>query len=297
MSAPTDLQPVVVGYDASETAVVALTWAGQLAQSLSVPVTVLHAAETLVYAQDSSFGYKSPEEEREYAERVAEEGAQRLRSLHPDLTVTAVGSRNSATVALDESSTTASLIVVGSHGRGRIGAVMLGATAYAVGGHARCPVIVVRADDAPLPGPDHPIVVGADGSDGSERALAAAGVLASKWNARLVVVTSWTPPPPDPWNRPPLGYPSTAACLEDFSSQATTLNRAAVARIRAAHEGLSVEEHVVEARSEDAVLTASERASVVVLGSRGHGKLAGVLLGSTARSVLHQTKKPVMIVH
>ncbi|MGB3764579.1 MAG: universal stress protein, partial [Ornithinimicrobium sp.] len=246
---------------------------------------------------DSSFGYKSPEEERAFAEQVAEEGAQRLRSLHPDLTVTAVGSRSRATVALDQSSIMASLIVVGSHGRGRVGALMLGATAYAVGGHARCPVIVVRSEDAPLPGPDHPIVVGADGSDGSERAMEAAAVLAAQWKARLVVVTSWTPPPPDPWNRPPLNYPSTAACLEDLLSRATALNRAAVARVRAAHEGLSVEEHVVEARPEDAVLTAAADTSVIVLGSRGHSKLAGVLLGSTARSVLHQTKKPVMIVH
>ncbi|MGB3764126.1 MAG: universal stress protein, partial [Ornithinimicrobium sp.] len=139
MSVAKDLHPIVVGYDASEPASVALVWAGQLAQSLSVPVTVLHAAETLVYAQDSSFGYKSPEEERAFAEQVAEEGAQRLRSLHPDLTVTAVGTRSSATVALDQSSIMALLIVVGSHGRGRVGALRLGATAYAVGGHARCP--------------------------------------------------------------------------------------------------------------------------------------------------------------
>ncbi|MGB6020995.1 MAG: universal stress protein [Ornithinimicrobium sp.] len=297
MNATSDPRPIVVGYDASETALVALSWAGRLAGSLGASVTVLHAAETLVYAQDSSFGYKSPEEEREFAERVAEEGAQRLRSRQPELTVTTMGSRYHATVALDEASTTASFIVVGSHGRGRIGAVMLGSTAYAVGGHARCPVIVVRAEDSVLPGPDHPVVVGADGSDGSERALEAAAVLAERWKARLVVVTSWTPPPPDPWNRPPLGYPSTAACLEDFLSQATALNRDVVSRVRSAHEGLSVEEYVVEARPEDAVMTASADTAMVVLGSRGHGKLAGILLGSTARSVLHQTTKPVMIVH
>lgn len=297
MSIATDTPSIVVGYDASEPAAVALAWAGQLAASLSLPVTVLNAAETVIYAQDPSFGYRSPQEELEFAKEVAVEGAESLRSAHPDLAVTAVGSRNSAKVALDEASITASLIVVGSHGRGRLGAVMLGSTAYAVSGHARCPVIVVRAQDAPLPGPDHPIVVGADGSEGSERALTAAGVFASQWMARLVVMTSWTPPPPDPWNRPPLGYPSTAACLEDLQSQAAALNRAAAARIRAAQDGLMVEECVVEARAEDAALTAAPDAALVVLGSRGHSTLAGVLLGSTSRSLLHQTEKPVMIVH
>ncbi len=140
-------------------------------------------------------------------------------------------------------------------------------------------------------------MVGSDGSDGSKRALTTAADLAAHWNARLIVVTSWTPPPPDPWNRPPLGYPSTAACLDDWASQATALNRDAVSRIRAVHADLSVDEHVVEARPDDAVMTASPNSAIVVLGSRGHSKLAGVLLGSTARSVLHQTKKPGMIVH
>ncbi len=297
MNTSTDSRPIVVGYDASETASAALDWAGHLALSVSAPITVLYAAETIVYAQDASFGNQTPAQEREFAEQIAEEGAQHLTAKHPDVQVSAVGSRSSATVALDEASTTASLMVVGSHGRGRLAALMLGSTAYAVSGHARCPVIVVRDDKAPLPGPNHPVVVGSDGSDGSDRALEAAADLATQWGAQLIVVTSWAPPPPDPWGRPPLGYPSTEACLDDRASQATALNRDAVSRIRANHASLSVEEHVVEARPEDAVMTASPDTAIVVLGSRGHSRLAGVLLGSTARSVLHQTKKPVMIVH
>ncbi len=289
--------PIVIGYDASETASVALDWAGQLATSLSVPVTVLYAASTVVYAQDASFGIHSPAEEHELAEEIAQEGAQRLRELHPDVDVTTVASRLSPTVALDEASTTASLIVVGSHGRGRLAAVMLGSTAYALSGHARCPVIVVRDDTSPLPGPNHPVVVGSDGSAGADRAVDEAADLATQWGAPLIVTTSWAPPAPDPWDRPPPGYPSTAACMDDLASQAATKNRAGVARARARHTDLAVEEHIAEARPEDAVMTASSHTAIVVLGSRGHSTLAGVLLGSTARSVLHQTQKPVMIVH
>lgn len=41
----------------------------------------------------------------------------------------------------------------------------------------------------------------------------------------------------------------------------------------------------------------AEAAGLVVLGSRGHGLLSGVVLGSTSRSVLHHTRTLVMVVH
>ena len=290
-------RPIVVGYDASDSATVALTWAGQLAEVTSSAVTVLYAAQAIVYAQDVSYGLRTSQQQSEFATRIAEEGAAQVRTSHPSLTVDAVGSLLSASVALDETSTTASMIVVGSHGRGRFGAALLGSTAYAVSGHARCPVIVVRDAESPLPGPQHPVVVGADGSVGADRAVAAAAEMAEQWNASLVVTTSWTPPPPDPWDRPPFGYTSTEACLKAREAKATGTNAQALDRIRAAHPDLEVTGVVPEARPEDAVMQAAPDAALLVLGSRGHGTLASVLLGSTARSVLHQTTMPVMVVH
>ncbi|MDA8318716.1 MAG: universal stress protein [Actinomycetota bacterium] len=38
------------------------------------------------------------------------------------------------------------------------------------------------------------------------------------------------------------------------------------------------------------------RADVIVMGSRGRGDLAGLLLGSTAHKVIHLTDRPVLIV-
>jgi len=296
-NATTTSRPIVVGYDASESAKVALTWAGQLAESTGADVTVLYAAQAIVYAQDISYGLRTSQEQTEFATQIAEEGAQQIRAAHPSLKVKAVGSLWAAAVALDEVSTTASLIVVGSHGRGRFGAALLGSTAYAVSGHARCPVIVVRHADSPLPAPERPVVVGVDGSVGADRALAAAAEVAEQWKAPLVVTTSWTPPPPDPWDRPPFGYTSTEACLKAREAQATAHNGEALERVRAEHPDLSVQGNVREARPEDAVMQASPEAALLVLGSRGHGTLASVLLGSTARSVLHQTTMPVMVVH
>jgi nucleotide-binding universal stress UspA family protein len=140
-------------------------------------------------------------------------------------------------------------------------------------------------------------VVGADGSVGADRAITTAAAMAEQWNAPLVVTTSWAPPPPDPWDRPPFGFTSTEACLKARESQATDSNVEALGRVRAGHPDLQVEGTVREARPEDAVMEAAPNAALLVLGSRGHGTLASVLLGSTSRSVLHQTTKPVMVVH
>ncbi|MGB7450162.1 MAG: universal stress protein [Ornithinimicrobium sp.] len=290
-------RPIVVGYDASDSAKVALTWAGQLAESTESEVTVLYAAQAIVYAQDVSYGLRTSQQQHEYATQIAEDGAKQIRAAHPSMKVAAMGSLLSASVALDEASTTASMIVVGSHGRGRFGAALLGSTAYAVSGHARCPVIVVREAKSPLPGPERPVVVGADGSVGADRAITAAADMAALWKAPLVVATAWTPPPPDPWDRPPFGYTSTEACLKAREHEATGSNVEALERVHAKHPDLMVEGVVREARPEDAVMEATAGAALLVLGSRGHGTLASVLLGSTARSVLHQTTMPVMVVH
>ncbi|MGB3184639.1 MAG: universal stress protein [Ornithinimicrobium sp.] len=288
--------PIVVGYDHSNSATVALDWAGQLGESSGAPVMVVHASERIVYARDVSHGLLDPARERESAVRIAQEGAKRLNAQHPALEVEAVGSILGATVALDEASASASMIVVGSHGRGRVSSVMLGSTAYALSGHARCPVIVVREQDAPLPGTGRPVVVGSDGSLSAEHAVDSAADIAQRWQAPLIVVSSWAPPPPDPWENPPFGYPSVAAAIKARKEKATEANQDGVERVRSWYKHQDVEGLVVEARPEDAIMNASPNAAMLVMGSRGHTQFMGMLLGSTARAVLHQSSTPVMIV-
>jgi len=43
-------------------------------------------------------------------------------------------------------------------------------------------------------------------------------------------------------------------------------------------------------------IAAQHDAGVIVLGSRGHGDLAGLLLGSTAHKVIHLSDHPVVVV-
>jgi nucleotide-binding universal stress UspA family protein len=105
---------------------------------------------------------------------------------------------------LVDASRDADLIVLGSRGRGRLRAGLLGSTSYAVTAHARCPVVIVRAGaeqqeqqeetagdlHVARPGPEHPVVVGVDDSEAAQRALDAAAAWAEREHAALHVVAS-----------------------------------------------------------------------------------------------------------
>jgi nucleotide-binding universal stress UspA family protein len=58
--------------------------------------------------------------------------------------------------------------------------------------------------------------------------------------------------------------------------------------IRHAVNGTAAREIADRAREHDA--------GTIVMGSKGHGDLAGLLLGSTAHKVIHLTDQPVLVV-
>lgn len=290
-------RPVVVGYDGSATSDAAIDWAARAAVHMGAPMIVLHAADRIMYAHDVSVGLWKPDRVHEAARAVAARGVDRARAAAPEVEADVASSLVGPALALDEASTGAAMVVVGSHGRSRIRGALLGATAYAVSGHARCPVVVVREGHAEQPGPDRPVVVGTDGSVGADRALDVAADLAAGHGAELHIVTAWAPPHPDPWDLPPVGYSSTAEAVQDRQEGATRTAKDAAARVAARHPDLVVHTSTPEARAEDGLQHAAEDAGMVVVGSRGHGALAGLMLGSTSRALLHHTRRPVMIVH
>jgi nucleotide-binding universal stress UspA family protein len=297
MTPTTSPRPVVVGYDGSDTSDAAVDWAAREAVHRGAPMVVLHAADRIAYAHDLGVGLWKPDRVHEAARAVAARGVDRARAAAPEVEADVASSLVGPALALDESSTGAAMVVVGSHGRSRVAGALLGATAYAVSGHARCPVVVVRDGRTDPPGPGRPVVVGTDGSVGADRALDAAADLAASHGAELHLVTAWTPPHPDPWDLPPVGYSSMAEAVQDRQEGAERTARDAAARVAARHPDLVVHTSTPEARPEDALEQAADDASLVVVGSRGHGALAGLMLGSSSRALLHHTSKPVMIVH
>ncbi|MFI9645849.1 universal stress protein [Streptomyces sp. NPDC052040] len=72
--------------------------------------------------------------------------------------------------------------------------------------------------------------------------------------------------------------------------------RRSVASVRAAHPGLRVEDLLLPDPPVPALLTAAEESELLVLGSRGLGRIAGFVLGSVSQSVLARSPRPVVLV-
>ena len=136
------------------------------------------------------------------------------------------------------------------------------------------------------------IVCGVDGSDQARLALQAAGVLAERLGARLVVVNVAPDPAVPGASAAPAGVLRVAAAEEEDA-------RALVAEML---EGLAIRDaeiRVVFGAHPGAALravAAENEAGLVVVGARGRGRIASAVLGSVSSDVVAHAVCPVLIV-
>jgi len=133
------------------------------------------------------------------------------------------------------------------------------------------------------------IVVGADGSGPSTAALAWAAHQAELTGATLVAVTAWH------WPRS-YGYPMPLGQGYDPETTATGIAESAAAAVRELHPGVDIRAVAVEGPGPRVLVEASEKASMLVVGSHGHGEIAGMLLGSVSGYCAAHAHCPVVIV-
>ncbi|WSG18705.1 universal stress protein [Nonomuraea sp. NBC_01738] len=188
--------------------------------------------------------------------------------------------------ALIEAARGAELLVVGNHGLGGFRGLLLGSTAYGVAGHAACDVVIVRGQ----PGkPRAEVVVGLDGSAAGNAVLGFAFTEASLRGARLRAVHAWTPfdlgggfePVPDDF--------------DDQKGEARLLSEA-LAGWQERFPEVDVVEEAEKGHAVDVLRAACEGADLLVVGSHGHGELAGMVLGSVSQAMIHHATCPVAVV-
>ena len=135
------------------------------------------------------------------------------------------------------------------------------------------------------------IVVGVDGSSGSREALRFAVEEARLRNAALRVVTAW--------HVSPMAYSGGFAVPvdpHDFEESAKAVGKEALASLREETVGVVVERLAKEGQAAQVLLQEARGADLLVVGSRGHGGFAGLLLGSVSQQVAHHASCPVVIV-
>lgn len=132
-----------------------------------------------------------------------------------------------------------------------------------------------------------PITAGVDGTQESLAALAWAAREAERRGLPLRVVHAWHFQPHES-----LGAPDRDT-QEGWAREATD---AAVRTVAERHPRLAVEVDVVEGHPPETLVAAADEATMLVLGSRGHGRVVGFLLGSVGRQVVDDATGPVVLV-
>ena len=156
--------------------------------------------------------------------------------------------------------------------------------AHAVAAHASCPVVVVGTPEAAV---RRRIVVGLDGSAESEHALAFAFDEAARREASIEAVHSW---------RPMGSEPRYHRWIERIEESFREQLRESVAPYRTKYPDVSVDEHVLQGGPADQLARRSAAADLVVVGSRGYGRVIGRLLGSVSQGLLDRAQGPVAVV-
>ncbi|MGO2558039.1 universal stress protein [Brachybacterium sp.] len=296
---------VLIGFDGSDQSTRALFYASRAAQRLGSPLTVVTAftVPSLAYA-DVSLTPTVPAEAAHLAaaQDLLEEAREHLRGFPGEVDLrTAQGD---AAGVLVELSAQAQLAVVGARGRGGIFGRLLGSVSSALPAHAHCPSIVVPrqyevgTDTGAArftPRDEHtPVMVGADGSAHSRRAVRHAVVAARTRKAPLhllMVMSSF-----EDWGGASMAWLPDPELLERHRGELGAQLEADATELRTQHPDLTITCEVMVAEPVSALLERTATSQLTVLGTRGHGRVASTLLGSVSQAVLQHAEGPVMVV-
>lgn len=138
------------------------------------------------------------------------------------------------------------------------------------------------------------VVVGVDGSAGSEAALRWALAEARLRHSPVLAVHAWT-----------FGYPYwgdalglyTSVGIDRNNGAAEDLLEQALASVGAETDGIEIERKVVQGPAAEVLVQAASPRDLLVVGSRGHGGFTGLVLGSVSQQCVHHAPCPVVVVH
>lgn len=284
----------VVGVDASPEADDALEWARHVTGD-GDRIVVVHAWELpLVTGYDMVVTIDPAE-----IEELSEQGLRELVDRVDDDRLAPVTRQGHAGRALvtEADERDADLIVVGHRGKGRM-SMMLGSTANYVLHHTERPVVVIRGEHVT---PPKRIVVGVDDHDLSDDAGPAGqeneSVRALRWAYSMPGVEEVRVV--HAWFLPALAvgmFATVAAELESMDAGAKEIVDRVMAAAGPAPDGVTVFGEAVRGTPGFALIEASREADLVVVGSRGRGGFAGLLLGSTSTEVASHSHAPVAVI-
>ena len=287
------MRNIIVGVDGSTASERALDRAFLEAEKTGQAVRVVSAWTNPALGMGLAYGAPMPSNaERQTAsqdlleEHIAKAHSRRDASTPIEVTSEVIEGDPART--LTRLSRQAGTVIIGADGHGQLTSGLLGSVTTYVIHHSACPVIVVPRD-APVGEPTR-VVVALDGSDSSRIAFQWALREATIWERPLIAVHAWrihTPRVPLPYASLPTGssYEQEARdWLDDEVAECLAADRTAVVRETRYGDPAGV------------LLDATGPDDLLVLGSRGRGGFASLVLGSVATQCATHARGSVVIV-
>jgi nucleotide-binding universal stress UspA family protein len=282
---------IVVGVDESPAAKVAVQWAARDAELRSIPLTLVHAISPEVATWPNvRLPAGLARWQRDHGRRllddafkVVDEASQRggPSEVHNQILPSA------AVPTLVDLSKDAELLVTGCRGSGRWPGRLMGSVSSGLLHYAHCPVAIIHDEDPLMPHPSQaPVLVGIDGSSASESATAIAFDEASRRNVGLIAVHAWSDVDVSEW--PGIDWPVTQSMAEEVLAER-------LAGWQEQYPDVQVSRTVVRDQPARQLVQRSEEAQLVVVGSRGRGGFAGMLVGSVGETVAQMARMPVIV--
>ena len=268
---------IVAGYDGSPESGQALDWAVGEARLHEAVLTVCHAWVPGAAGPDSGASRAA----QRSGERLLADAMHRAQAGLGCAQVRPLLAAGPPARVLCELSNGSAMLVVGSRGRDRLPHALLGQVSLQVAAYADGPVTVVRGHWPQIPGkPAAPVVVGADGSEPAQAAVAFAFEEAARRAAPLHAVCALA---------------DTAGVLGAARQVEADFDQA-LAKYEPDYPQVTVRRMVRQGAPRGALLEATRGAQLLVVGARGRGDLPEMRLGSVSLAVLHHAPCPVSII-
>jgi len=283
-----NLNRICVGVDGSPASQSTLRWAATEAAAHNAELHVIHAYEWRVAGDRVQIPEGIADLATSEAESVVETAVEQARAAAPGVNVRGEAVLNTAGDMLVKASGLFDLTVLGSRGRGGFSSLLLGSVSQHVATHAVGPVVVVRGRPDAVVGP---IVVGVDGSPASEHAVRLAFEEAAARGLGVLAVRVYVP------RYAGLGVDISVPVENPVVRREEELSDLFddIAPWREKYPDVSVRTVAVDGHTADVLIGLSSSSQLVVVGTRGHGGFAGLLLGSVGLQLLHHADCPVLV--
>jgi len=276
---------IVVGVDGSPSSIEAVEWAARQAALEHRPIALLHTFHIEGIHWLPAMGYDPREIRRslrEEGERLISAAERRVHETASSVEVHHVLGDADARTALIEASRTASMVVLGSRGRGPVASTFLGSVGVTLVRHAACPVVVRRPEHDHV---SHGVIVGTDMSEDSLPVMEYAYRLASIRGLPLTVLVD---------------HQSSPFLSPSEIEQVDRVPRARVAHwmadLHAKFPDVRVKECDAAQPFARALTSLGTEKDLVVVGGQGGGSPASALRRSAAVTVVEQVPSTVVVV-